>query len=363
MATPPLPSSSGALEYQVQMPYNGAPMGPAGPPAPPSLNAPNIAPQAQPAPFNFATATPGAFTGTAPTPTPFGSYDTPAPFTGTAPTATPFGSFTGTAPTATPFGSFTAPDPTALSKYGQFRLDEGLKARERSAAARGTLLTGALQGRLNEFAQGVASEEADKDYRRAADTYTLNRGTNAQNFGQEMGRFNADLAGYGANAATNAENFNQQRGAYQDALAGYGTNADVSLAGYAANRGTNAQNYGQQQDAYQNALAGYNTNASTALAASGQGLNAATAAYDRNYDASRTAYTDAAADTLRRSGVDAANNASTYQAQMDAYARQQADLQAATAAKLASKPKRPSDGLSGWAINQYKQPTQNGIIG
>jgi hypothetical protein len=256
----------------------------AAPPQRPPLTAPNIAPPPTSTPFDF----------TAPAPT---------PFTGTAPTPTPFGAFTGTAPTVTPYGDFVAPDPTKVadSPYYKFRLDQGQKALERGAASRGTLLTGGLQARLAEFGQGMASAEADKDYQRMLDTYTTNRGTNAQNFGQNLQRF------------------------------------DAERLGYTTNRDTNAQNFGQAHTSFQDALAASQANAGTALSAGNLALNTATAGYDRNSDASRTAYTDAAADTLRRTGVANANTAATYQAQMDEYARQQEAARAATAAAVSSR--------------------------
>lgn len=49
--------------------------------------------------------------------------------------------------------------------YGR-RLEEGQKAIERSAAARGGLLSGAVQKRLNEFAQEMASDEYARAYNR-----------------------------------------------------------------------------------------------------------------------------------------------------------------------------------------------------
>jgi len=293
MALPPLGT------YDLPPQKAQLPMGTTPRPQTPPVTAPNIPPMNPPAPFNFAAPGGGA---------------TSAAFTGTAPTPTPYGPFTGKAPTATPFGDFTAPDPTkvAESPYYQFRLNEGSKRIERGAAARGTLLTGGLQNRLQEYGQGLASEEADNDYRRALDTYTTNRGTNAQNFGQEMGRFNADLAGYGAN------------------------------------QGTNAQNFGQQNTAYQAALAGYDAN----LAGNAQSLDAATATYDRNLDATRTAYTDAAADATRRNAVTNVNAENSYADQMAEYqrkVREQADALAAQAAKdTAAKNAAAGNRGSGW---------------
>lgn len=275
---------------------------------PPRLAAPEIPPYQPPKPFGYVPPTPGTFTGTAPGAQPVGA------FTGQAPTAQPYGAFTGTAPTATPMQNFVAPDPTKVadSPYYQFRLSQGQNAIERGAAARGTLLTGGLQTRLAEFGQGLASEEADKDYQRALATYGANSATNAQNFGQGMQGYQASLAGYGTNRDTANQNFGQQQTAYQDALAGYATNRDTA-----------AQNAAQQQQAFQDQLAGVKTNADITLASGAQGLTAATAGYDRNAAAGRTAYEDAAADAMRRTGVSNANNLSAYQAQMFEYQRQQ----------------------------------------
>lgn len=50
----------------------------------------------------------------------------------------------------------------------QFRLDQGQKAVERSAAARGNLLSGSTAVALNAHAQGLASDEYDRAYNRNA---------------------------------------------------------------------------------------------------------------------------------------------------------------------------------------------------
>ena len=51
----------------------------------------------------------------------------------------------------------------------QFRMDEGVKALDKSAAARGRLLSGAQQKGVTEYAQGVASQEYANAYAREAD--------------------------------------------------------------------------------------------------------------------------------------------------------------------------------------------------
>jgi len=88
----------------------------------------------------------------------------------------------------------------------EFRLAEGQKALERSAAARGGLQSGGTLKALTRYAQGVASDE----YQRAFDRYQADR---AARFGMLSG-----LAGFGQQAtgqAINAgENYANQVGGY-----------------------------------------------------------------------------------------------------------------------------------------------------
>jgi hypothetical protein len=113
------------------------------------------------------------------------------------------GTFTTTAPRPTHYGDFTAPDPTnvASDPYYQFRLAEGNKAIQRSAAAHGTLLNGGTLKALDSFGSGLASEEGQHAFDRALATYGANRDTNAQNFGQDMASFGGNLNAFGANTA------------------------------------------------------------------------------------------------------------------------------------------------------------------
>lgn len=123
-------------------------------------------------------------------------YQSPADLTGKT--------FLGHAPTATPYADFTAPDPSQLANdpYYQFRTAEGQKAIERGAAAHGTLLNGGTLKSLERYRQGVASEEAGKNFDRALSIYNTNRGTNAQNFGQSTTQFQGDLGIFNANNQT-----------------------------------------------------------------------------------------------------------------------------------------------------------------
>lgn len=178
----------------------------------------------------------------------------------TAPAATPFGTFTPpagalpTAPSATPYADFVAPNPADVANDPayQFRVAEANKAMQRSAAANGTLLTGGLQKSLARYNQGLASEEAANAFNRALQTYTANRDTNAQNFGQ-------------------------QHTAYGDALAGHQADFGNALAAYGANRDTNAANFGQQQDIFGDQLGAFTatTNAADTYGRLGLAMEAA----------------------------------------------------------------------------------------
>lgn len=79
--------------------------------------------------------------------------------------------------------------------YG-FRLSEGLKALERSAAARGGLLSGGTGKALTRFGQEMASQEFGNAYNRALTEYNALR----QREGEEYNRL-AGLAGVGGTTA------------------------------------------------------------------------------------------------------------------------------------------------------------------
>jgi hypothetical protein len=130
----------------------------------------------------------------------------PAPFNTpqTPPLATPqTPQFTGTAPTPTAYGDFTAPNPADIANdpYYQFQQGEGQRGIEHAAAAKGTLLSGGLLKSLARFNQGLASEQSSKAFDRAMAAYQANRGTNAQNFGQQMDQFHGGLDAFGANTS------------------------------------------------------------------------------------------------------------------------------------------------------------------
>lgn len=96
--------------------------------------------------------------------------------------------------------------------YG-FRLNEGMKALERSAAAKGTLLTGGHMKALNRYAQDVASTEYQNSYARRASEQgnNYNRLMGLANYmsGEQQNQFGRlyQTAGLGLSATNNAQNF------------------------------------------------------------------------------------------------------------------------------------------------------------
>lgn len=76
----------------------------------------------------------------------------------------------------------------------KFRFGQGMKALEDSAAAKGTLNTGAFAKDAIEFGQGAASQEFDNEYRRLFGVAGLGQGAAGQ------------IGGYGSSYANNATN-------------------------------------------------------------------------------------------------------------------------------------------------------------
>lgn len=110
-------------------------------------------------------------------------------------TSTPSGSFGSLAQGwNTPFqspGNFQAPtmDDAMNSPGFQFRLKEGLDALQRSAAAKGTLLTGGTLKDINSWAQDYASNEYDKVYGRALGENQLQYGRAWNEYGMDRDSF------------------------------------------------------------------------------------------------------------------------------------------------------------------------------
>lgn len=99
--------------------------------------------------------------------------------------------------------AFTAPDNiTEQNDPGyKARLDMGINGMQRSAAAKGTLLTGGLQKDLNQFSQDYASNEYDKVYNRALGEYNTAYGIYNTNQNNVVNRLTA-LGNVGLNASS-----------------------------------------------------------------------------------------------------------------------------------------------------------------
>jgi hypothetical protein len=132
------------------------------------------------------------------------------------PPPVPKPTFTGAPPTPTPYGTFTAPIPGAMGDDTQYLFDTQQKAIQRSAAARGTLLTGGLLKQLQANGTGLAAQDYGNQFNRALQTYTANRDTNAQNFGQQQQQFQGSLSAFGANTGAGFDAYDRTYQAVKD---------------------------------------------------------------------------------------------------------------------------------------------------
>jgi hypothetical protein len=133
------------------------------------------------------------------------------------------------------YGQFAAPTAAQAAQDPgyQFRLEEGQRALQQSAAAKGMLRTGNTWKDLQRYGQGMATAEYDKVY------------------GRRMGEHQL---GYG-------EALRENELAYQRQLQGYGTGIQAQQLGEAsrmgalqANLGVQAQQFGQGSQAWQQNL-------------------------------------------------------------------------------------------------------------
>lgn len=99
--------------------------------------------------------------------------------------------------------SFTAPDPADVLNNPaiQFQLEQGNKAIERSAAARGGLVSGATAKQLTRYSQGVAAQGYNDVYNRAIQEYGLARNAYETNRATRLDLLNKSLQS-GQSAAT-----------------------------------------------------------------------------------------------------------------------------------------------------------------
>ena len=147
---------------------------------------------------------------------------------------------------------FEAPTVTDDPGY-QFRLQEGLDALERSAAARGSFLTGASAEALTRYGQDYASQEYGNTYRRALGEYQQAYNIFQQNQANQFNRLST-MAGGGQTAAgqlSSAGNF--AAGNVGNILMGSAGQIGRSYQDAGAAR---ASGYVGQANAWGNAIAG-----------------------------------------------------------------------------------------------------------
>jgi len=146
-----------------------------------------------------------------------------------------------------PFDSYLASKGLAGGKFDtnnpayQFQLKQGQQALDRSAAARGMGASGAQMKAAQQYGQGLASQEYDKQYGRANSEFTdyYNRLAGLSQGGQQAA---STLGNYGNQYATSGSNTLGSLGGYLQNNLGQAANARAS--GYIG--GANAINGGIQ---------------------------------------------------------------------------------------------------------------------
>ena len=169
--------------------------------------------------------------------------------------------------------NFGASDFQADPGYA-FRLSEGMKALDRTAASRGGLLSGAtLKG-----AQRYGSDLASQEYQNAFNRYQANRANQAQEYGNAFNRFQTErintlaplqsLAGVGQSASQQAAQAAQAYGAGgASTLGALGAGQTGALANYGNAAASNMIGAGNAR------ASGYVGGANALSSGLGQGLN------------------------------------------------------------------------------------------
>jgi hypothetical protein len=176
-----------------------------------------------------------------------------------------FGGVAGYDP-ASAMRNFGASDFQADPGYA-FRLSEGMKALDRTAASRGGLLSGATLKGAQQYGQGLASQE----YQNAFNRYQANRAQQAQEYGNAFNRFQTErtntlaplqsLAGVGQSATQQAQQASQNYatggantlGAFGSAQAGNIIGAgNARASGYVGGANALSSGVGQGLNFYQN---------------------------------------------------------------------------------------------------------------
>ena len=155
----------------------------------------------------------------------------------------------------------------------KFRLEQGLKALEGSAAARGGLFSSNTGESIQDFAQGLASQEYADAYTRARDAYTEDRTDynanrtfargnyeNDRNYGRDIYdldrnfAYNSFIGDYDRRRNAATDDYNRLAG-----LSGSGQLSAGNMASQQMTQGGNLANIAQQQGniGAQRAMAGY----------------------------------------------------------------------------------------------------------
>jgi hypothetical protein len=125
----------------------------------------------------------------------------------------------------------------------QFRLQQGQQALEQSAAAKGTLRGGATLKSLQDYAQGMASQEYQNAYARALQEYQNKVAAQQTGYGQALGAYQANLQpgqfgatlgqqqyGTDVNAALQNQQLANQANQFYNSLIQQGYSQDVANA-------------------------------------------------------------------------------------------------------------------------------------
>jgi hypothetical protein len=203
-----------------------------------------------------------------------------------------------TAPSGTtgnPWSSFYAPSQADLQNSPGFqsRLALDQQARERSAAARGSILSGGTQLELGRAAQDYASNEYNNLFNQSLATRGQNVNEQGQQFNQALAGQQQNFGQYatqaGLDLGARQQNFNEGQGSFNNALAAYNTNYNVFQGGVnnaLAGRQQNENEYLTNQ--LQPSQYGYNNQYAQYLQGNANALND----YLTNYGIGRTGVQD-----------------------------------------------------------------------
>jgi hypothetical protein len=171
---------------------------------------------------------------------------------------------------------FRAEDLQTDPGYG-FRLSEGLKALERSAAARGGLLSGGTGKALTRYGQEMGSQEFGNAFNRSLTQYNAAAQREQQQYGraltgfdisrqQEAEQYGRGLTGYGMERQREADVYGRSLTGLQLGRAAEAEQYNRSLTGYNALRQREADQYNRLAG-----LAGIGGTTAQQLTAAGQG--------------------------------------------------------------------------------------------